>query len=235
MAELADKYRAKRFVLISTDKAVHPTSVMGATKRVAEKIVQYMAAHSKTKYCAVRFGNVLGSRGSVVPLFQKQIAAGGPVTITHPEMTRYFMTIPEAVSLVIQAGAMEETGEIFLLDMGEPIRIVDLARDLIRLSGFEPDEDIKIQYCGVRPGEKIYEELLTAEEGITTTKHERIYVSKPRIMTNWVQFQKDLLELEELLAKGDWVEMTEKLWQIIHDEEQAKEWEKETASSRMHS
>jgi len=235
MAELADKYRAKRFVLISTDKAVHPTSVMGATKRVAEKIVQYMAAHSKTKYCAVRFGNVLGSRGSVVPLFQKQIAAGGPVTITHPEMTRYFMTIPEAVSLVIQAGAMEETGEIFLLDMGEPIRIVDLARDLIRLSGLEPDEDIKIQYCGVRPGEKIYEELLTAEEGITTTKHERIYVSKPRIMTNWVQFQKDLLELEELLAKGDWVEMTEKLWQIIHDEEQAKEWEKETASSRMHS
>lgn len=235
MAELADKYRAKRFVLISTDKAVHPTSVMGATKRVAEKIVQYMAAHSKTKYCAVRFGNVLGSRGSVVPLFQKQIAAGGPVTITHPEMTRYFMTIPEAVSLVIQAGAMEETGEIFLLDMGEPIRIVDLARDLIRLSGLEPDEDIKIQYCGVRPGEKIYEELLTAEEGIITTKHERIYVSKPRIMTNWVQFQKDLLELEELLAKGDWVEMTEKLWQIIHDEEQAKEWEKETASSRMHS
>ena len=234
MAELADKYRAKRFVLISTDKAVHPTSVMGATKRVAEKIVQYMAAHSKTKYCAVRFGNVLGSRGSVVPLFQKQIAAGGPVTITHPEMTRYFMTIPEAVSLVIQAGAMEETGEIFLLDMGEPIRIVDLARDLIRLSGFEPDEDIKIQYCGVRPGEKIYEELLTAEEGITTTKHERIYVSKPHIM-NWAQFQKDLLELEELLAKGDWVEMTEKLWQIIHDEEQAKEWEKETASSRMHS
>ena len=234
LVELADKYRVKRFVLISTDKAVNPTSVMGATKRVAEKIVQYMAAHSKTKYCAVRFGNVLGSRGSVVPLFQKQIAAGGPVMITHPEMTRYFMTIPEAVSLVIQAGAMEETGEIFILDMGEPVRIVDLARDLIRLSGLEPDKDIKIQYCGVRPGEKIIEELLTAEEGITTTKHERIYVSKPRSI-DWVQFQRDLSELEKLLVTGDWTKMTRKLWQVIHDEEQEKEWEKETASSRLHS
>ena len=234
LAELADKYRAKRFVLISTDKAVNPASVMGATKRVAEKIVQYMAVHSKTKYCAVRFGNVLGSRGSVVPLFQKQIAAGGPVTITHPEMTRYFMTIPEAVSLVIQAGAMEENGEIFILDMGEPVRIVDLARDLIRLSGLEPEKDIKIEYCGVRPGEKIYEELLTAEEGITTTKHERIYVSRPRSM-NWVQFQKDLLEMEELLEKGEWEKMTEKLWQIIHDEQREREWERETASSRFSS
>src|SRR5690554_674380 len=152
---------------------------MGATKRIAEMIVQHAATRSKTKYCAVRFGNVLGSRGSIIPLFKKQIAAGGPVTVTHPEMRRYFMTIPEAVSLVIQAGAMGEKGEIFVLDMKEPVRIVDLACDLIRLSGLEPEKDIKIQYCGVRPGEKLYEELLTTEEGITTTKHERIYVSKP--------------------------------------------------------
>lgn len=233
LAELADKYGVKRFVLVSTDKAVNPTSVMGATKRMAEKIIQYMAAHSKTRYCAVRFGNVLGSRGSVVPLFQKQIAAGGPVTITHPEMTRYFMTIPEAVSLVIQAGAMEANGEIFLLDMGEPVRILDLARDLIRLSGLEPDKDIKIQYCGVRPGEKIIEELLTAEEGVATTKYERIYVSTPQSM-NWQQFRRDLLELEELLVSGDWAKMTEKLWQIIHEEQQVEAWE-EAAGSRSES
>ncbi|NLY88866.1 MAG: polysaccharide biosynthesis protein [Firmicutes bacterium] len=233
LAELANEYGVKRFVLISTDKAVNPTSVMGATKRVAEKIVQCMAKHSQTKYCAVRFGNVLGSRGSVVPLFQKQIAAGGPVTITHPEMTRYLMTIPEAVSLVIQAGAMEENGEIFILDMGEPVRIVDLARDLIRFSGLEPDQDIKIQYCGVRPGEKIYEELLTAEEGVVTTKHERIYVSTPPRM-NWAQFRRDLLELEELLVSGDWVKMTDKLWQIINEEQQVAVW-KETAGSRLES
>ena len=206
---------------------------MGATKRVAEKVIQYIATHSYTRYCAVWFFNVLCSRGSVVPLFQKQIAAGGPVTITHPEMTRYFMTIPEAVSLVIQAGAMEQNGEIFILDMGEPVRIVDLARDLIRLSGLEPDKDIKIQYCGVRPGEKIIEELLTAEEGVATTKHERIYVSTPPRM-NWAQFRRDLLELEELLVSGDWVKMTDKLWQIINEEQQVAVW-KETAGSRLES
>lgn len=179
LAEAADAIRVKTFVLISTDKAVNPTSVMGATKRVAEMIIQSLDKHSQTKYVAVRFGNVLGSRGSVIPTFKKQIAKGGPVTITHPEMVRFFMTIPEASQLVIQAGAMAEGGEIFILDMGKPVKIVDLARDLIRLSGFEPEMDISIRYTGMRPGEKLYEELLTVEEGTSATKHKRIFVAKP--------------------------------------------------------
>lgn len=178
VAQVADMFGAKKFVLISTDKAVNPTSVMGASKRLAEMVIQYLDTISETSYVAVRFGNVLGSKGSVIPLFKKQIAEGGPVTVTHPEMVRYFMTIPEAVQLVIQAGAMAKGGEIFVLDMGEPVRIMDLAKSLIELSGFEPGKDIEIKITGIRPGEKLYEELLTAEEGITATTHNRIFVAK---------------------------------------------------------
>ncbi|NMA68457.1 MAG: polysaccharide biosynthesis protein, partial [Desulfitobacterium sp.] len=179
LAQAADEAQVKTFVLISTDKAVNPTSIMGASKRVAEMIIQSMDKYSNTKFVAVRFGNVLGSRGSVIPTFKRQIAKGGPVTVTHPDMVRYFMTIPEASQLVIQAGAMAQGGEIFILDMGQPVKILDLARDLIRLSGFEPDVDIRIKFTGIRAGEKLYEELLTAEEGTSATKHKRIFVAKP--------------------------------------------------------
>ncbi len=175
VAELADKNHAEIFVLISTDKAVNPTSVMGATKRTAELVLQEINQHSNTKFVTVRFGNVLGSRGSVVPLFEKQIAAGGPVTVTHKDMTRFFMTIPEAVQLVLQAGSQAEGGEVFLFDMGKPVKIKDMAEDLIRLHGFTPGRDIKITYTGLRPGEKLYEELLTSEEGTTSTKHKKIF------------------------------------------------------------
>lgn len=177
LAEAADRYGAETFILISTDKAVNPTSIMGTTKRIAEMVIQKIGKKSKTRFAAVRFGNVLGSRGSVVPLFKKQIARGGPLTVTHPEMTRYFMTIPEAVQLVIQAGALARGGEIFLLDMGKPVKIMDLARDLIRLSGLKPDEDIKIKIMGIRPGEKLFEELLTKGEGTGATAHERIFIA----------------------------------------------------------
>jgi len=179
----ADDYGAKKFILVSTDKAVNPTNIMGASKRLAEIIVQSMNRMSKTKFAAVRFGNVLGSNGSVIPLFQKQIQQGGPVTVTHPEVIRYFMTIPEAAQLVIQAGALAEGGEVFVLDMGEPVKIDDLARDLIRLSGLEPDVDIKIEYTGLRPGEKLFEELLMAEEGLLRTAHEKIFIGKQSDMS----------------------------------------------------
>lgn len=178
VAELADENQAEIFVLISTDKAVNPTSVMGATKRTAELVLQEINQHSKTKFVTVRFGNVLGSRGSVVPLFEKQIAAGGPVTVTHKEMTRFFMTIPEAVQLVLQAGSQAEGGEVFLFDMGKPVKINDMAEDLIRLHGLIPGRDIKIVYTGLRPGEKLYEELLTSEEGTTSTKHKKIFKAR---------------------------------------------------------
>lgn len=190
-AEAADRSGAEVFILISTDKAVNPSSVMGTTKRLAEMIVLGMNSRSRTRFTAVRFGNVLGSRGSVIPLFKQQIRRGGPVTITHPGMKRYFMTIPEAVQLVIQAGAMAEGGEIFVLDMGEPVSIDEMARDLIRLMGLRPDEDIEIKYIGVRPGEKLHEELFTPEEDRIATRHERIFIARP---------------------SGNELELTENLW-----------------------
>lgn len=179
-ASMAGKYHAERFILISTDKAVNPTNIMGASKRLAELSIQLInMKFSRTEFMAVRFGNVLGSNGSVIPLFKKQIESGGPITVTHPDIIRYFMTIPEAVQLVLQAGTMAKGGEVFVLDMGEPMRIVTLAEDLIKLSGFEPHVDIEIQYTGLRPGEKLFEELLLDDEGITKTLHEKIFIGKP--------------------------------------------------------
>ena len=196
VARAADKYNAQKFILISTDKAVNPTNVMGATKRLCEMIVQTYNKRSQTEYVAVRFGNVLGSNGSVIPIFKRQIKEGGPVTVTHPDIIRYFMTIPEAVSLVLQAGAYAKGGEIFILDMGEPVRIADMAKNLIKLSCYEPDVDIKIEYTGLRPGEKLYEELLMEEEGLQDTPNHMIHIGKP-IEMNEDTFVERLINLKE--------------------------------------
>lgn len=212
-AVAADKYGAERFVLISTDKAVNPTNIMGASKRMCEMVVQMMNRHSQTEFVAVRFGNVLGSNGSVIPLFKKQIEEGGPVTVTHRDIIRYFMTIPEAVSLVLQAGTYAKGGEIFVLNMGEPVRILDLAENLIRLSGYTPYEDINIEFTGLRPGEKLYEEMLMDEEGLQETPNRLIHIGKP-IEFDEELFRQQLNELYEI-ANRDSGEIKEAVQKIV--------------------
>ena len=224
VADKCIEYDVEKMVMISTDKAVNPTNIMGASKRLCEMVIQLIGRHSTTEFAAVRFGNVLGSNGSVIPLFKKQIAKGGPVTVTHPDIIRYFMTIPEAVSLVLQAGARAKGGEIFVLDMGKPVKILDLALNLIRLSGLKPYEDIDIVFTGLRPGEKLYEELLMDEEGLQSTDNELIHIGKP------IDFDEELFihQLEELdeLSRMDSPKIKEKVMEVVptyHMKENGKE------------
>ena len=214
VAEAADRYGAERFVLVSTDKAVNPTNVMGAPKRVCEMIIQSINAKSNTEYVAVRFGNVLGSNGSVVPLFKKQIAERSPITLTHKEITRFFMTIPEAVSLILEAASYARGGEIFILDMGQPVKIYDLAVNLIRLSGLEVGRDIPILITGLRPGEKLYEELLMNEEGLRATTNEKIFVAKPMTL-DWDALGTQLQLLREAAESGDALQIKAKLADVV--------------------
>ncbi len=213
-AELASEYGVERFVLISTDKAVNPTNVMGATKRMCEMVIQSIDKESDTEFVAVRFGNVLGSNGSVVPLFKKQIAEGGPVTLTHKDITRYFMTIPEASQLVLQAGAYAKGGEIFVLDMGQPVKIYDLAENLIRLSGYIPNEEIEIKVTGLRPGEKLYEELLMNEEGLSETPHKKIFIGRPGEF-KLERVKNNINELLDVVKLGNKEKLREKLHEVV--------------------
>jgi FlaA1/EpsC-like NDP-sugar epimerase len=218
--QAAEKYGTGRFVLISTDKAVNPTSIMGATKRLAELLVVAAAQRSGRAYIAVRFGNVLGSRGSVVPVFQRQIAAGGPLTVTHPDMCRYFMTIPEAVQLVLQALELGQGGETFVLDMGEPVRILDLATNLLKLSGLKPGRDIEIVFAGIRPGEKLYEELFLAREQSKPTRCPRIFVAVPESTIEGALLEQVVIALidlsREMVLQNAGEEMQDVLPQVCH-------------------